>query len=34
MICLFEYSTCFEQLYAHPQENNYINTTSGIIPLC
>ena len=31
MICLFESSTCFEQLCAHPQEDNCINTTSGII---
>ena len=34
MIRLFESSTCFEQLCAHPQEDNYMNTTSGIIPLC
>jgi len=34
MICLFESSTCFEQLCAHPQEDNCINTTSGIITLC
>jgi len=33
MICLFESSTCFEQLCAHPQEDNWINTTSGIITL-
>jgi hypothetical protein len=33
MICLFEPSTCFEQLCAHPQEYNCINTTSGIIIL-
>jgi len=26
MICLFESSTCFEQLCAHPQEDNCINT--------
>jgi hypothetical protein len=30
MICLFESSTCFEQLCAHPQEDNCINTP-GII---
>jgi len=30
MICLFESSTCFEQLCVHPQEDNCINTTSGI----
>jgi hypothetical protein len=34
IICLFESSTCFEQLCAHPQEDNCINTTSGIITLC
>jgi hypothetical protein len=34
IICLFESSTCFEQLCAHPQEDNGINTTSGIITLC
>jgi len=33
MICLFESSTCFEQLCAHPQEDNCIDTTSGIITL-
>jgi hypothetical protein len=33
MICLFEYSTCFEQPCAHPQEDNCIDTTSGIITL-
>ena len=33
MICLFESSTCFEQLCAHPQKDNCINTTSGIITL-
>ena len=27
-------STCFEQLRAHPQEDNCMNTTSGIITLC
>jgi hypothetical protein len=27
IICLFESSTCFEQLCAHPQEDNCINTT-------
>ena len=34
IICLFESSTCFEQLCAHHQEDNCINTTSGIITLC
>jgi hypothetical protein len=34
MICLFESSTCFEQLCAHPQEDSCINTTSGIISPC
>ena len=34
MICLFEPSTCFEQVCAHSQEDNCINTTSGIITLC
>jgi uncharacterized protein with PQ loop repeat len=34
IICLFEFSTYFEQIYAHPQEDNCINTTSGIITLC
>jgi len=34
IICLFESSTCFEQLYAHLQEDNCINITSGIITLC
>ena len=33
MVCLFESSTCCKQLCAHPQENNCINTTSGIITL-
>jgi len=33
IICLFESSTCFEQLCAHPQEENCIHTTSGIITL-
>jgi len=33
IICLFESSTFFEQHYAHLQEDNYINTTSGIITL-
>jgi len=33
MICLFESSTCFEQLCAHPQEDNCVNTTSDIITL-
>ena len=34
IIHLFESSTCFEQLCAHPQEDNCINTMSGIITLC
>jgi len=34
MIYLFESSTCFKQLCAHSQEDNCINTTSGIISLC
>jgi hypothetical protein len=34
IMCLFESSTCFQQLCAHPQEENCINTTSGIITLC
>jgi len=33
IICLFESSTCFEQLCAHLQEDNCIITTSGIITL-
>ena len=33
MICLFESSTCFEQLCAHPEVENCMNTTSGIITL-
>jgi len=33
IICLFESSTCFEQLCAHHQEDNCITTTSGIITL-
>ena len=33
IICLFESSTCFEQLCAHPKKDNCINTTSGIITL-
>jgi hypothetical protein len=33
MICLLESSTCFEQPCAHHQEDNCINTTSGIITL-
>jgi len=33
MICLFESSTCFEQLCAHPKEDDCINTISGIITL-
>jgi hypothetical protein len=31
--CLFESSTYFEQLCAHPQEDNCIDTTTGIITL-
>jgi len=27
---LFQFSTCFEQPRAHHQENQFINTTSGI----
>jgi len=34
IICLFESSICFEQLCALPQEENCMNTTSGIITLC
>jgi len=34
IICLFESSICFEQLCAHLQEDNCINTTSGIITVC
>jgi hypothetical protein len=34
IIRLFEFSTCFEQLCAHPQEDNCINTTFGINTLC
>jgi len=34
IICFFESSTCFEQLCALLQEDNCINTTSGIITLC
>jgi len=33
MSCLFRFCTCFEQSFAHPQEDNCINTTSGIINL-
>jgi hypothetical protein len=33
MICLFESSTCFEQLCAYLQEDSCINTTFGIITL-
>jgi hypothetical protein len=33
IICLFESSTYFEKLCAHPQEDNCMNTTSGIITL-
>jgi len=34
ILCLFESSTCFEQLCPHHQEDNCINTTSGILTLC
>ena len=34
IICLFQSSTCFEQLCAHSQEDNCMNTTSGIITVC
>jgi len=34
MLCLFRSSTCFEQSRAHPQEDNCVNRTSGIITLC
>jgi len=34
IICLFESSTCSEQLCAHPQVDSCINTTSGIITVC
>jgi len=34
MLRLFESSTCFEQLCVHRQEDNCINTASGIITLC
>jgi len=34
ILCLFESSTCFEQGCAHLQEDNCINTTSGIITPC
>jgi len=27
-------TACFEQLRAHPQEDNCMNTTSGIMTLC
>jgi len=33
MILLFESSTCFEQVCAHPQEDNCMNTTTGIVNL-
>jgi len=33
IIYLFESSTCFEQLCAHPHEDNCMNTTSGTITL-
>jgi hypothetical protein len=31
IVCLFESSTCFKQLSAHPQEDSCINTSSVII---
>jgi len=31
MLHLFESSVCFEQLSAHPQKDNCMNTASGII---
>jgi len=34
MMRLFESSTCFEQLCPRYQENNCINTTSGLITPC
>jgi hypothetical protein len=34
IICLFESTTCYEQLCAHLQEDNCIDTTCGIITLC
>jgi len=34
IIYLFKSSTCFEDLCAHPQGDNYMNTTSGIITVC
>jgi len=34
MICLYKSSTCFEQLCAHPQGDNCIDTASGIITVC
>jgi hypothetical protein len=34
IICLFDSSTCFEQLCAHLQEDSCVNTTSGIITVC
>jgi hypothetical protein len=30
LVCLFESSACFKQPCAHPQEDNCVNTTSGI----
>ena len=35
MICLFKFSICFEQLCAHPQEDNCINLLSPELnPIC
>ena len=34
IIRLFQSSTCFEQMRAHHQEVNCINTASGIVTLC
>ena len=34
IIRLFQSCTCFQQIYAHNQEVNCINTASGIVTLC
>jgi len=34
IIRLFQSSACFEQICAHHQEVNCINTASGIVTLC
>ena len=35
MICFFESSTCYEQLCAHPQEDNCINPLNAELnPIC